>query len=77
MPRLVRIDETLQSASLAASGLGFYENPEQRLPIVSIRLAADVPAGERANIEDMEHFGVPGKTSFNGFGVLRHERIRQ
>ncbi len=29
-------DETLQSASLTASWLGFYEKPEQRLPIISI-----------------------------------------
>ena len=29
-------DETLQSASLTASWLGFYENPDQRLPIISI-----------------------------------------
>ena len=27
-------DETLQSASLAASRLGFYEKPEQRLPVL-------------------------------------------
>ena len=29
-------DETLQSASLTASWLGFYESPEQRLSIISI-----------------------------------------
>ena len=29
-------DETLQSASLTASWRGFYEKPEQRLPIISI-----------------------------------------
>jgi len=32
-------------------GLGMYEKPEQRVPIKSIRLASDVPAAERTNIE--------------------------
>jgi peptidylprolyl isomerase len=32
-------------------GLGMYEKPEQRVPIVSIRLASEVPAAERTNLE--------------------------
>jgi len=46
-------DETLQSASLAASWLGFYEKCEQRLPIISID-RFDQAGGRRfppANIE--------------------------
>jgi peptidylprolyl isomerase len=31
--------------------LGFYENAEQRVPIGSVRVAADVPAAERTNLE--------------------------
>ena len=31
--------------------LGFYEKPEQMIPIKSVRLAADVPAAERTNLE--------------------------
>lgn len=31
--------------------LGFYEKAEQRMPIKSIRLAADVPESERTNLE--------------------------
>ena len=31
--------------------LGFYDKPEQRVPIKSIRIAADVPAAERTNLE--------------------------
>jgi peptidylprolyl isomerase len=31
--------------------LGFYEKPEQRVPIRAVRLAADVPAGERTDLE--------------------------
>ena len=46
-------DVTLQSASLMASWLGFYEIPEQRLPIISID-RFDQTGGRRfppANIE--------------------------
>ena len=31
--------------------LGFYEKAEQRVPIQSMRIAADVPAAERTNLE--------------------------
>jgi peptidylprolyl isomerase len=31
--------------------LGFYEKPEQRTPIKSMRIAADVPESERTAIE--------------------------
>ena len=48
-------DETLQSASLTASWLGFYENPDQRLPIISIQLFRTdwrpmVPASEYRSV---------------------------
>jgi len=33
------------------AALGFYEKPEQRVPIKSIRIAVDVPAAERTNLE--------------------------
>ncbi|MEO8384408.1 MAG: peptidylprolyl isomerase [Betaproteobacteria bacterium] len=33
------------------AALGFYEETEQRTPIKSIRIAADVPAAERTNLE--------------------------
>jgi peptidylprolyl isomerase len=31
--------------------MGFYEKPEQHVPIKSIRVAADVPASERTSLE--------------------------
>jgi peptidylprolyl isomerase len=31
--------------------MGFYEKPEQRVPIRSIRVAADVPVAERTHLE--------------------------
>ena len=33
--------------------MGFYEKPEQRVPIKAVRLAADVPVAERSNLEIM------------------------
>jgi len=33
--------------------LGFYEKPEQRVPIVRMRVAADVPVAERSRLEVM------------------------
>ena len=33
--------------------MGFYDKPEQNVPIKSIRLAADVPPAERSNFEVM------------------------
>jgi peptidylprolyl isomerase len=31
--------------------MGFYEKPEQRVPIRSVRVAADVPESERSALE--------------------------
>ena len=36
-----------------SAALGFYEKAEQRTPIASVRLAADVPAPERSKLEVM------------------------
>ena len=33
--------------------MGFYEKPEQYVTIASVRVAADVPAAERENLEVM------------------------
>lgn len=33
--------------------MGFYENPEQRVPIRSMRIGSDVPQPERVNLEVM------------------------
>jgi peptidylprolyl isomerase len=45
--------EHLSTLARGTDPLGFYEKPEQRTPIRSIRVAADVPAAERTNIEIM------------------------
>lgn len=49
--RVVQGMELLAALPRGAGPLGFYEKPEQMVPIKSVRLAADVPAAERTNLE--------------------------
>jgi len=49
--RVLRGMELLSSLPRGTGTLGFYEKPEQRAPLKSIRLAADVPVSERTNLE--------------------------
>jgi len=49
--RVVQGMEFLSAMPRGPAPMGFYENPEQRVRIKSIRLAADVPAAERVNLE--------------------------
>lgn len=49
--RVVQGIEKLSSMPRGTGPLGFYEKPEQRTPITSIRLAADVPAADRSKLE--------------------------
>jgi len=49
--RIVQGMELLTSLPRGTGVLGFYENPEQRVPIRSVRLASELPAGERTNLE--------------------------
>jgi cyclophilin family peptidyl-prolyl cis-trans isomerase len=49
--RVVQGMELLSVLPRGTGPLGFYEQPNQRVPIVSVRIAADVPAAERTNIE--------------------------
>jgi cyclophilin family peptidyl-prolyl cis-trans isomerase len=51
--RVVRGMELLSALPRGTGALGFYEKPEQYVAIKSVRLAADVPAAERTNIEIM------------------------
>jgi peptidylprolyl isomerase len=51
--RVVQGIELLSTLPRGTGPLGFYEQPEQYVPIRSVRLAADLPAGERAGIEVM------------------------
>lgn len=45
--RVIEGIEHLSSLPRGTVGLGFYERPEQRVPITRLRRARDLPAGER------------------------------
>ncbi len=49
--RVLKGMELLTSLPRGTGPLGFYENPDQRVPITSVRLAADMPEAEREKIE--------------------------
>jgi cyclophilin family peptidyl-prolyl cis-trans isomerase len=49
--RVVQGMELLSALPRGTGPLGFYEKSEQRVPIRSVRVAADVPAAERTNLE--------------------------
>jgi peptidylprolyl isomerase len=49
--RVVSGMELLSVMPRGSGTLGFYEHPEQRTPIKSLRWAADVPAAQRAELE--------------------------
>jgi cyclophilin family peptidyl-prolyl cis-trans isomerase len=49
--RVLQGMELLSTLPRGTGALGFYEKPEQYVPIKSIRVAADVPAEQRTNVE--------------------------
>jgi peptidylprolyl isomerase len=49
--RVIQGMERLSVLPRGSGPLGFYEDPARYLPVRSIRLAADVPAGQRSNLE--------------------------
>jgi peptidylprolyl isomerase len=49
--RVVQGMEMLSALPRGTGALGFYEKPEQRVPIKSVRVAADLPAGQRTELE--------------------------
>ena len=51
--RVIQGMELLSSLPRASGPMGFYEKPEQYVPIKSIRVAADVPSAERSDLEIM------------------------
>ena len=51
--RVVQGMELLSSLPRGSGPMGFYEKPEQQVPVKSIRVAADVPIAERSDLEVM------------------------
>jgi peptidylprolyl isomerase len=49
--RVVQGMELLSVMPRGKGDLGFYQKPEERTPIRSVRLAADVPEAQRSNLE--------------------------
>jgi peptidylprolyl isomerase len=49
--RVVQGMEILSTMKRGTGALGFYETAAERTPIRAVRLAADVPAAERVNLE--------------------------
>jgi peptidylprolyl isomerase len=49
--RVVQGMERLSTLPRGTGPLGFYETPEERIPVRSVRVAADVPEAERTNLE--------------------------
>src|SRR5205814_3825312 len=49
--RVVQGMELLSALPRGTGPLGFYEKPEQRLPLKQVRVAADVPPSERTALE--------------------------
>ena len=58
--RVVKGMEWLATVPRGSGPMGFYDKPAQHVPIASVRVAADVPAAERENLEvlrtDTERF---------------------
>ncbi len=69
--RVVAGMELLSSLPRGTGDLGFYETPGERTPIVSIKLAADLPAAERRNLQAL-------RTDTATFAALvQNRRFRQ
>ena len=49
--RVVKGIELFSILPRGTGNLGFYEKPEQRVPLRSVRVAADAPEGERTSLE--------------------------
>ena len=49
--RIVEGIEHLSSLPRGKGALGFYEDPAKRVPIVSVRIGADLPEGEQPRFE--------------------------
>jgi peptidylprolyl isomerase len=65
--RVVSGMELLSALPRGAGDLGFYETAAARIPIVSIRVAADLPPAERLNLEVL-------RTDSPTFAALLHNR---
>ena len=68
--RVIEGIEHLSSLPRGKAALGFYDKPEQRVPIVSIRLATDLPAAQRPRF----HYLSTESSSFASYADARANR---
>lgn len=68
--RVLRGMERLSTLPRGTGALGFYEKAEQRVPMVSIRVAADLPKAERPQLEVLR----TNTTTFAEFVEARRSR---
>lgn len=65
--RVIEGIEVFSTLPRGTGALGFYEKPEQPVPIISVRLASDLPMAERPKFEAL-------RTDSATFRALLHER---
>ncbi len=68
--RVVQGMELLSTLPRGTGALGFYEKPEQRVPIKAIRVAADVPEAQRTQLEELR----TDTATFTAFVEARRNR---
>ena len=71
--RVVRGIEHLSTLPRGAGALGFYEKVEQRVPITSMRVAADVPVAQRTPVEVLR----TGTEAFSSLIAARRTRSEE
>ena len=64
--------ELLAALPRGSGPLGFYEKPEQRTPVKSVRIAADVPESQRSELEELRT-DTPAFTAYVEARRNRHE----
>ncbi|MGI8840288.1 MAG: peptidylprolyl isomerase [Caulobacteraceae bacterium] len=69
--RVVKGMELLSALPRGTEALGFYATPAERIPIVSVRLAADLPPAERRPLQALR------EDSPTFAALLRNRRFRQ
>ncbi len=68
--RVISGIEHLSSLPRGTGALGFYEKPEERVTITSIRLASELPAADQPRFESLS----TGSDSFTFYSVARANR---
>jgi peptidylprolyl isomerase len=71
--RVVQGMELLSVMPRGTGSLGFYEHPEQRVPIKSLRVAIEVPAAERTELEVLR----TDTPTFQAYLASRRNRLEE